>query len=380
MPRRPQGARCLTFTTRPFTPDQQSSLAQTQPRYEPARLPVRLTHVNDDAVSLVIPGRNCAATIRQCLEAVVPLLEDDTSPLSEIIFVNDGSTDETAGIVSEYPVHCLAGTGRGPGAARNLGWRAAKGHLVWFVDADCVAEPDALSLLLPHMSDPKVGGVGGSYGTMTADNLLSCLIHEEIVERHRVMGSRVNFLATFNVLYRRSILERIGGFDERYLKAQDAELSFRVMGAGYELRFEFGSRVRHYHPTRWRSYLRTQRGQGYWRVWLHLSHHGHATGDSYSSLGDHAQPPLAMLTLLCVVVAAVFHALGRPEAWWAVLAPAAILAALQWPMTLRLLRRMRQGRYLCYAAMGFLRAFWRGIGMTQGLVGYLLRKDRSERC
>ncbi len=265
-------------------------------------------------VCLVIPGRNCAATIRQCLEAVVPALEDEESPLGEIIFVDDGSSDETASFVSAYPIHCLAGTGRGPGAARNIGWRAAKGALVWFVDADCVAEPDTLPLLLPHLRDSKAGGVSGSYGTMTADNLLSCLIHEEIVERHRVMGSRVNFLATFNVVYRRSILDQIGGFDERFLKAQDAELSFRVMDAGYELRFEFDSRVRHYHPTQWPGYLRTQRQQGYWRVWLHLSHHGHATGDSYSSLGDHVQPPLAMLTLFCAVAAGVAHALGRPEA------------------------------------------------------------------
>jgi glycosyltransferase involved in cell wall biosynthesis len=307
----------------------------------------------------------------------VPALRDDTSPLTEIIFVDDGSTDKTAGIVSEFPVRCLPGNGRGPGAARNIGWRVAKGTLVWFVDADCVAEPDALPRLLPHLRDPSVGGVGGSYGTMTADNLLSCLIHEEIVERHRVMGSRVNFLATFNVIYRRNVLDQIGGFDERFLKAQDAELAFRAMDAGYELRFEFESRVRHFHPTRWTSYLRTQRQQGYWRVWLHLSHHGHATGDSYSSLGDHLQPPLAMLTLFAVVAAGVGHAIGRPEAWWPALGLAAILAALQWPMTLRLLLRTRRGRYLCYAVMGFFRAMWRGMGMTQGLVGYLLRMKRT---
>ncbi|MCH8330221.1 MAG: hypothetical protein IH946_02395, partial [Bacteroidetes bacterium] len=55
----------------------------------------------------------------------------------------------------------------------------AANPLIWFVDSDCVAEPDALKLLLPIMDDPKVGGVSGSYSNMkisfgcTSDNELS---------------------------------------------------------------------------------------------------------------------------------------------------------------------------------------------------------------
>ena len=168
------------------------------------------------------------------------------------------------------------------------------------------------------------------------------------------MPKRVNFLATFNVLYRRSVLEQIGGFDERFLKGEDAELAFSVMEAGRELRFEIDSRVKHFHPTRWQSYLRTQRQQGYWRVWLHLRHHGHSTGDSYSSLLDHVQPPLAVLA-----VAALPLMLG--------------LASI--PMTLRLLSRLREPRYLLYAVMSFVRAFWRGLGMVHGTLAYLGRRE-----
>ena len=326
---------------------------------------------SDNAVSLVIPGRNCARTIRQCLEAVVSLMDQKDSRLAEIIFVDDGSTDETAKIVADYPVTCISGSGGGPGAARNIGWRTAASPLIWFVDSDCVAEPNALQLLLAHMDDPEVGGAGGSYGTMTADSLLSCLIHEEIVERHAAMSAKVNFLATFNVIYRRSVLDRIGGFDERYLKAQDAELAFRVMDAGFGLRFEFDSRVRHYHPTRWASYLRTQRQQGYWRVWLHMQHTGHATGDSYSSVVDHAQPPLAMMTLPALALLAI------SLLQWIPIALVLLLATLQLPMTIRLLKRLRRMRYLGYAPMSFVRAYWRGIGMTQGVFAYAASKLRG---
>lgn len=320
--------------------------------------------MSSEAVSLVIPGRNCGQTIRLCLEAVVPLLE--TPRLGEIIFVDDGSTDDTAEIVAEFPVSCVPGGGRGPGAARNVGWRAARHPLVWFVDADCVAEPDALNLLLPHLDDPKVGGVSGSYGIMNPESLLACLIHEEIVERHRVMPQRVDFLATFNVVYRREILDRLDGFDEHFLKGQDAELSWRVLAAGYELRFVFESRVKHFHATRLGRYLRTQRQQGYWRVWLHLSHSGHATGDTYSSWVDHVQPPLAMLVLASAPLV-LFGRLG-----WIPAALVALLPAAQAPMTFRLLRRLRRPRYVWYAAMSFIRAFWRGVGMTHGMLGYLV--------
>ncbi len=326
--------------------------------------------MNSDPVSLVIPGRNCAGTIRQCLAAVVPLLHDPASRLRGILFVDDGSTDDTVEIVRQFPVTLVPGTGTGPGAARNLGWRAAQSPLIWFVDSDCVAEPEALRRLLPHMADPLVGGVSGSYGNMRADSLLAGLIHEEIVARHRRMSRRVDFLATFNVLYRRAVLEQVGGFDERYLKAQDAELSFRVQGAGYSLNFELESRVKHYHEARWRAYLKTQRRQGYWRVYLHMSYPRHSAGDSYSSLLDHIQPPLAMLSLPALLL------LILPPVWWLGLVPLVLLGLAQIPLTLRLLRQTRQARFLAFGAMGFVRAYWRGVGMTQGLLTYVFGRGR----
>src|SRR6056297_2753122 len=234
-------------------------------------------------VTLVIPGRNCEATLDRCLQSVVPFLSTKntasplpaspstaqahpgsplptspvtaqahpvsprpTSPstaqahpgsplpaspstaqahpgsplpawgrgaggegpseflLKEIIFVDDGSTDSTAEIASRYPVRIIQGTGQGPGAARNLGWQAADSELIWFIDSDCVAEPDALEQLLRHMNDPQVAGVGGSYANLYPDSLVATLIHEEIVARHRRMKREVDFLGGFNVLYRRS--------------------------------------------------------------------------------------------------------------------------------------------------------------------------------
>ncbi len=325
----------------------------------------------EQAVSMVIPGRNVSGTIRACLEAAVPLLEKPG--LAEIIFVDDGSTDDTIEIVEQFPVRLVRGAARGPGAARNLGWRVAENPLIWFVDSDCVCEPDALEHLLPHMQSPEVGAVSGSYGNMRPDSLLACLIHEEIIDRHRRMPTRVDFLATFNVVYRREALERVGGFDERFLKGQDAELSWRVMEAGYGLHFEIASRVRHFHATRWLRYFRTQRLQGYWRLFLHLAHRGHSAGDSYSSLLDHVQPPLAMLILASLPLVAF------SMTWWVPLVLAGLLALAQLPLTLRIVRRTGQMKYFGFVWMGFWRAFWRGIGLTQGAVAALTRGTQVTR-
>ena len=333
-----------------------------QPGYTPGTM-------SSDSVSLVIPGRNCAATIRRCLSAVVPLVE--AGRLREIIFVDDGSTDDTPAIVSEFAVTRITGEGLGPGAARNLGWRAAKAPLVWFVDSDCVVEPDALELLLPEFHDSQVAGASGSYGIMNSESLLACLIHEEIIERHRNMPRSVDFLASFNVVYRRSILQEVHGFDERFLKGQDAELSWRLLEAGYGLRFVLESRVKHYHETRWLPYLKTQNRQGYWRVFLHLAHRGHGVGDSYSRLLDHLQPPLAMLVLAsCPLI--FLGKLGLISA-----ALVGLLVTAQFPLTFKLLVRLGRLRYLGFAWMSFLRAFWRGIGMTQGLFMYVFRSKQE---
>ena len=327
-----------------------------------------------DKVSLVIPGRNAKKTLRACLDAAVPLLE--TQPLDEIIFVDDGSTDDTAAIVEEeYPVvRIVSGPAGGPGAARNRGWRAAKNAIIWFIDSDCVADPKALEHLLPHFDDSTVGGVGGSYANMVPDNLLACLIHEEIIGRHRTMSTEVDFLGSFNVAYRRSVLEEVGGFDEQWVNgpgkpgAEDADLAYRVHRKGHVLHFEPKSLVGHFHPTRMGGYLRSQRVHGYWRVALHLRTPKTGAGDAYSSIIDHAQPPLAMLTI------AALPTLAFPLTRLVVPVLLLLLVLMQLPITFRLMAQTRQLRYLAFVWMGFLRAFWRGVGLTHGVLKALKTK------
>jgi GT2 family glycosyltransferase len=321
-------------------------------------------------VSLVIPGRNAEATLDACLEAVAPLVE--RGELAEILFVDDGSTDSTREIAAGYPVRVVvpengAGAG-GPGAARNRGWRAASSEWIWFIDSDCVAEPGALAILAARIDREGIAGAGGSYTNRRPDSWLARAIHAEIIARHRAMPDSVDFLGSFNVLYRRAALERVGGFDETDFNgpgspgAEDAELAYRLHSLGYELLFDARSRVGHYHPTRMRSYLRAQRMHGFWRVQLYLRHPRRSAGDSYSGSLDHLQPPLAMLALASLPTLAI------PGLRWLAPLLLGLLALAQLPLTLKLIRQEGSFGLLSFAAMSFLRAFARGIGMTAGVL------------
>ncbi len=317
-------------------------------------------------VSVVIPGRNCAATIGECLLAVAAVRAHPGSAVHEVLFVDDGSTDGSAAAAAAGGAKVLQSPGRGAGAARNFGWRQAACDIVWFVDADCVADPGALAALLPHFEEPRVGAVGGAYDNRRPESFVACLIHEEIAARHRAMPRDVDFLASFNVAYRRSVLAEVGGFDERYLRGQDAELSFRTLARGHQLRFEARSRVAHFHEDRLSVYLRTQRQQGYWRAFLHLEHSGRVGGDSYSRLSDHLQPPVALLSPLFAG-----PLLGWAAAPWLAAVPLAALLTLQIPMCLRLWGHADRRVALAFAPFSAARAYWRGVGFTAGLVAKL---------
>ncbi len=355
-------------------------MATTTPRTIPA-----MTISNPQDVTLVIPAYNTADTLEVCLAAVAPLVA--RGDVKEIIVVDDGSTDNTAEIARRFPVRLLAGEGKGAAAARNRGWLAATTELIWFIDADCVAEDGALARLRTCLDESGVAGVGGSYGNMLPDSLVATLIHEEIIDRHLGMSREVNVLATFNVLYRRHVLEEVGGFDPDCFWAHDAELAYRICKAGYRLRFEASSRVGHFHPQRLFNYFAKQRKQGFYRIWLYWRHPERMSGDSYSHWGDFIQPPLAILTLMSL--GAVVMGLPFGIAWWCWLLPlttATLLLAAQLAPTLRIVTRTRRWQLLSFAPFGFLRAFWRGIGMTtaiSGLVfsigGKLWPKRRSRR-
>ena len=130
-------------------------------------------------------------------------------------------------------VEVVAGRGAGPAAARNLGWRRATAEWVAFLDDDVVPGPSWLADLARDLEGLEAE-VAASQGRVRVP--LPAGRRPTDWERN-VRGLETARWATADMAYRRSVLEEVGGFDERFPRAyrEDADLGLRVVRAGYRI-------------------------------------------------------------------------------------------------------------------------------------------------
>jgi hypothetical protein len=114
------------------------------------------------AVTVIMPVYNGSSTLRQSLEPLLTMRRK--GEIAEIIVVDDGSTDASAAIAADAGVTVLESGGRlGPGGARNVGAAAAKGEILWFVDADVVVHADGARVLVEALQATGAAAIFGSY-------------------------------------------------------------------------------------------------------------------------------------------------------------------------------------------------------------------------
>lgn len=312
-------------------------------------------------ISVVVAAYNSEKTISATIEAL--LSQDYPKGNLEIIIADDGSTDGTAEIVKKYPVKYLYQENKGPAAARNYGWKSARGEIVCFTDSDCVPEKEWVSKIIKEYTSDDIAGVGGSYDIVNSDNLLARCVHEEIIQRHLKSPKEVNYLGCFNVSYRRNVLKEVGGFDESYLDAsgEDNELAYKIVKKGYKLIFDKNIKVGHYHPTKLSGYLKRQMKHGFWRMKLYRDHPDMSKGDVYAGLLDFIRPPLAVMVI--ITLPAVYF---RPMAYlFAFLLALQII--LQFLTSFPIVKRTKKLNLFYLTFITFLRDYVRSVGMIMGI-------------
>jgi glycosyltransferase involved in cell wall biosynthesis len=183
-------------------------------------------------ISVVVPSRNRAHLLARLLGC---LADQRGADAFEVIVVDDCSEDGTEQVLAQlsgttpFPL-VVARTERpaGSAAARNVGWRLATASLVAFTDDDCRPQPGWLAGLIEGFADAEVVQGSTAHCASEADGRGP---FSQVVNVERWSGQ----FETSNVAYRRDLLERLGGFDERFegdSYGEDVDLGWRALEAG----------------------------------------------------------------------------------------------------------------------------------------------------
>lgn len=187
-------------------------------------------------VSVVMPAYNAARWIAQSIESVLA----QSYGSWELIVVDDGSTDATPAVVSNYSeyVHYVRQQNQGAPAARNRGIREARGDYFLFLDADDLLTPNALEVLTAFLeTHPEIDVAYGDGFLIDENGTPFQSLHDyrirvsESYLEQFVISAYIGYLGV--ILFRRSALTHLDGpFDEELFAVEDWDLLIRVAAAG----------------------------------------------------------------------------------------------------------------------------------------------------
>ncbi|MGH7488382.1 MAG: glycosyltransferase, partial [Thermoanaerobaculia bacterium] len=224
--------------------------------------------------------------------------------LTEIIVVDNGSTDSTLSIVASYAVRLMSETSIPTSyAARNLGISSATGDVVAMTDADCVATADWLTqLIAPLADDPTAGVVLGAIEDAVPESLA-----EEFTARVRPFAAPtvrgLRSVLTANVAIRTTTLRDAGCFDEQLPTAGDIDLGWRLQQDGVGIRDAPAAKVFHRHRSTFRGVFAQFRRYGLSEILLTTLYQGN--GGSLTA-GDQWRRMLRQMRAMASYVAGFF--------------------------------------------------------------------------
>jgi len=197
-------------------------------------------------VSILVPAYNEGKVLERALTSLMQI----DYPEYEVLVVDDGSKDDTLEIASGWEGQWGAGEFRvvtkqngGKASALNAGIAHSKYPLIFCMDADSYIEPRTLLRAARHFADPTVGAVAGNVKVENRHKIITRLQALEYIEGLNMPRRAQGFVAAVNIvpgpvgMFRREALEEIGGYDSDTF-AEDADLTLKLMAAGWRVEYE----------------------------------------------------------------------------------------------------------------------------------------------
>lgn len=187
-------------------------------------------NIQTPLISVVIPCYNQAHFLGEAVESVLA----QTHRRTEVVVVDDGSTDDPAAVARRHPgVVFERQENQGPAAARNAGLRLSTGEYVTFLDADDRLLPHALETGLRYLAEhPECAFVSGHCRYVAADGSPMRTPPQPLVESEHYLALlyRNYVWAGSTVLHRRGPLESVGGYNPSlaFKGVEDYDLYLRI--------------------------------------------------------------------------------------------------------------------------------------------------------
>ena len=253
-------------------------------------------------VTILIPVRNVAKYIKDCLDALMG--QDYPEDKYEILILDNNSQDGTQEIVLGYGerVKLIQCGVHSPSKKYNQILNKVKGEVIGLVDGDANVARDWLKKVIEPLKQEEVAGAGGVILTQNKEKLVSRLIGYELRDRYERMPKEIKRMASMHIVYKKDVLLKIGGFDEKLKTGYDCELGWRINDAGYKIIFVPEAVVYHHHRDNLLAYWKQQYEYGQFALIRYFRKPKMIKGDQIASFWLISQPLFYLAFIILLIL------------------------------------------------------------------------------
>jgi len=199
-------------------------------------------------VSVIIPVFNDSESLQRCLLALAK--QTYARDLFEVVIVDNNSSEDIAGVVDKFARFGVVHEPKvGSYAARNRGISSSRGEVIAFTDSDCIPEPDWIENGVKALtSAPGIGQVVGKVSLIYQQSQPNSIeLYDELLmgfPQQRFVEEQ-HYGATANVFTFRSVINKVGTFNDSLKSIGDFEWGNRVFAAGYSQVYSAEAEVAH---------------------------------------------------------------------------------------------------------------------------------------